>query len=322
MPRPAARRNREDMNMPKLLLLCALLSIAASVLLLQQRSSAVQADSFPSVISLPNGWLPEGVATGRGPVIYAGSRRHGAVYEADLRTGAGRILVPPQVGRIAVGLAFDKRSSHIFVAGGPGGAGYVYDAASGASLASYQFVASGPTFVNDVDVARDAAYFTDSQRPVIYRVPLGPGGELGSSFEIISLPTGFNLNGIVATSNGKSLIGVQSGMGVLLHVDVETGSSSVIDLGGYGVAQGDGLLLEGRKIYVMRNFAEILAEIRLSPDLSSGALQREITDPNFDVPTTIDRFGNTIYAVNARFSSGNDPNLTYTIVGVDLSGKN
>jgi hypothetical protein len=48
-------------------------------------------------------------------------------------------------------------------------------------------------------------------------------------------------------------------------------------------------------------------------------LQREITDPNFDVPTTMDRFGDTIYAVNARFSSGMAPGLTYTIVGVDLS---
>jgi hypothetical protein len=321
--------------MTRLVLLCALFSLVAAVVLFEGRSSAVEGDSFPSIIDLPNGWLPEGVAVGKGPVIYAGSRRHGAVYEADLRTGEGRVLVQEQVGRIAVGLAFDRRSDNIFVAGGgpnargPGGAGYVYDADTGESLQAYQFVTDGgATFVNDVDVTRDAAYFTDSMRPVIYKVPLGPGGELGSSFEIISLPAGFNLNGIVATPDGKTLIGVQSGMGVreLLRVDVESGASSVIDLGGYNVAMGDGLLLEGKTIYVMRNFAEIIAEIRLSPDFSSGELQREITEPItnpnfFDVPTTIDRFGNTIYAVNARFSSGNDPSLTYTIVGVDLSGK-
>jgi hypothetical protein len=309
--------------MTRLVLLCALFSLVAAVVLFEGRSSAVEAKSFPSIINLPNGWLPEGVAVGKGPVIYAGSRRHGAVYEADLRTGEGRILVPPQVGRIAVGLGFDRRSDNIFVAGGPGGAGYVYDADTGASLQAYQFVTDGgATFVNDVDIARNAAYFTDSMRPVIYKVPLGPGGSLGSSFEIIPLPAGFNLNGIVATPDGKTLIGVRTlmGEGALLRVDVESGASSVIDLGGYNVAMGDGLLLEGKTIYVMRNFAEIIAEIRLSPDFSSGELQREITDPNFDVPTTIDRFGNTMYAVNARFSSGNDPSLTYTIVGVDLSG--
>jgi hypothetical protein len=243
-----------------------------------------------------------------------------AVYEANLRTGEGKIVVPEQTGRIAVGLAFDSRSNNIFVAGGPGGAGYVYDADTGASLQAYQFVTDGlPTFVNDVDIARDAAYFTDSTRPVIYKVPLGPGGTLGSSFEVIHLPMGLSLNGIVATPNGKTLIGVQSGLGVLVRV--EGGVASVIDLAGYSVAMGDGLLLEGNTIYVMRNFAEIIAEIRLSPDLSSGVLQREITNSNFDVPTTIDRFGNTIYAVNARFSSGNNPSLTYAIVGVDLNEK-
>ena len=305
--------------MKRLALLCALFSLGAALFLYEHRSTTVEAQNFPSVISLPNGWLPEGVAVGHGGVIYAGSRRHGAVYAADLRTGEGQVIVPPQVGRIAVGLAFDQRSNNIFVAGGGGGAGYVYDSGSGASLASYQFVTTGATFVNDVDVAQDAAYFTDSQRPVIYKVPLGPGGDLGSGFEVLNLPTGLNLNGIVATPDGKTLIGVQSGMGVLVRVDVETGSSSVIDLGGYSVAQGDGLLLQGHTIYVMRNTVEILAEIALSSDFSSGILQREITDPDFDVPTTIDRFRNTIYAVNARFSSGNDPGLTYTIVGVDVS---
>jgi hypothetical protein len=255
------------------------------------RPPAVEARSFPNVIDLPSGWLPEGVAVGKGPVIYAGSRRHGAVYEADLRTGEGRILVPPQTGRIAVGLGFDRRSDNIFVAGGPGGAGYVYDANTGASLQAYQFVTDGgATFVNDVDVARDAAYFTDSSRPVIYKVPLGPGGSLGTSFEVMPLPAGLNLNGIVATPNGKTLIGVQSGQGVLVRIDAESGAASVIDLGGYSVAQGDGLLLEGNTIYVMRNRAEILAEIKLSGDFTEGELKREITDPNFDVPTTIDRF--------------------------------
>jgi hypothetical protein len=309
--------------MTRLVLLCALFSLVAAVVLLERRSSDVEADNFPDSINLPNGWLPEGVAVGRGPVIYSGSRRHGGVHAIDLRTGMGHDAVDPRMdGRIAVGLAFDARSNNIFVAGGPGGAGYVYDADTGGDVADYQFVTPGTTtFVNDVDVARDAAYFTDSARPVIYKVPLGPGGELGTTFDVIQLPMGFNLNGIVATPDGKTLIGVQSGMGFLLRVDVETGSTSVIDLDEYSVAQGDGLLLEGKTIYVMRNFAEIIAEIRLSPDLMSGELQREITDANFDVPTTIDRFGNTIYAVNARFSSGMDPNLTYTIVGVDISEK-
>src|SRR5918912_4473148 len=76
------------------------------------------AKRFPGVIALPNGWLPEGIVTGRGPVIYSGSRANGAIYAADLRTGEGQILVPGQTGRVAVGLDFDRRSNYIFAAGG------------------------------------------------------------------------------------------------------------------------------------------------------------------------------------------------------------
>src|SRR5439155_18096943 len=54
------------------------------------------AKTFPAIINLPDGWLPEGVVVGRGHVIYAGSRRHGAIYAADLRTGQGFVAVPPQ----------------------------------------------------------------------------------------------------------------------------------------------------------------------------------------------------------------------------------
>src|SRR5439155_16037779 len=150
-----------------LLLVVALLAPAAA--------SARAAETFPDVIALPDGWLPEGVVTGHGPVIYSGSRADGAIYAADLRTGAGAILVPGQAGRVAVGLSFDPRTNYIFVAGGPTGKAYVYDAATGALVQEYTLTSPG-TFVNDVIVTREAAYFTDSFLPVYYRVPLGPGG--------------------------------------------------------------------------------------------------------------------------------------------------
>ena len=132
--------------------------------------------NWPDVIALPNGWLPEGVVTGRGPVIYSGSRANGAIYAADLRTGEGAILVPGQAGRVAVGLSFDPRTNYIFVAGGGTGKAYVYDADTGALVQEYALTAPGG-FVNDVIVTRDAAYFTQSARAEYYRVPLAPGGQ-------------------------------------------------------------------------------------------------------------------------------------------------
>lgn len=57
-----------------------------------------QAGAFPEIISLPDGWRPEGVATGRGNTLYAGSLAGGGIYQVDLRTGAGSVLVPQQQG--------------------------------------------------------------------------------------------------------------------------------------------------------------------------------------------------------------------------------
>jgi sugar lactone lactonase YvrE len=256
-------------------------------------------------------------------VIYSGSRANGAIYAADLRTGEGRILVPGETGRVAVGLTFDPRSNYIFAAGGGTGSAYVFDAASGATVATYRFVTSGATFVNDAIVTRDAVYFTDSQRAVLYRVALGPGGSLAGSFETIPLSgdwrqiTGFNANGIEATPDGRTLIVVHSTLGLLYRVDAETGVASVIDLGGASVTNGDGILLQGKTLYVVRNRINQVAVIELAPDLASGQVVDVITDAAFDVPTTIAAFGSRLYAVNARFGTPNTPETRYNIVQLE-----
>jgi sugar lactone lactonase YvrE len=282
------------------------------------------AETFPALISLPNGWLPEGIETGRGPVIYSGSRANGGVYAVDLRSGEGSILVPPQTGRSAVGLAFDRRSNYIFVAGGGTGDGYVYDADMGAAVATYPLALDGPTFINDVVVTTDAAYFTDSNQPILYRVPLGPGGRLPASDAVEALPlggeyrqvAGINANGIVATPDGGSLIIVNSALGVLYEVDPGTGLATAIDVGGAALTMCDGLLLDGRTLYVVRNRLNEIVVIELSADLSSGTVVDVITDPNFDTPTTLAQFGDRLYAVNARFTTPPTPQTEYHIVKV------
>jgi hypothetical protein len=282
-----------------------------------------RAANLPDVIDLPNGWQPEGIVTGRGPVIYSGSRANGAIYAADLRTGEGTILVPGQTGRVAVGLSFDARTNYIFVAGGPTGKAYVYDAGTGAEVREYTLTAPG-TFVNDVIVTSDAAYFTDSLLPHYYRVPLGPAGQPADPADVETIPlsgewqqvTSFNANGIEATSNGKTLVIVNSASGLLYRVDALTGVAAAIDLGGASVSAGDGLLLLNRTLFVVRNRLNLIAVVELAPDLSSGEVVSEITQSNFDVPTTIAKWANQLYVVNARFNTLPTPDTPYTIVRV------
>jgi sugar lactone lactonase YvrE len=298
--------------------------LAFALLLAQAPAGARAAETWPNVIALPNGWLPEGVVTGRGPVIYSGSRANGAIYAANLRTGEGAILVPGQTGRVAVGLSFDARTNYIFVAGGGTGKAYVYDADTGALVQEYTLTAPG-TFINDVIVTRQSAYVTDSRRPVYYRIPLGPGGSLPAPDAVEEIPLSgdwqqvpdvTNANGIEATPNGKTLIVVNSAEGALYHVEPLTGVATRIDLGGESVPNGDGLLLRGRTLYVVQNRLNLIAVIDLAPNLLTGEVVARITDPNFDVPTTVAAFGNALYAVNARFTTPPTPSTPYSIVRI------
>ena len=275
---------------------------------------------FPQVISLPNGFRPEGISAGRGTSFYVGSLVDGAIYRGDVRTGAGSVLIPGQPGRIAAGTEVDKRN-RLFVAGASSGAGHVYDAKSGAELASYQFAAPGTSFVNDVVVTQDAAYFTDSLNPVLYVVPLGHGGRLGTPRTLpfsgeLQYQDGFNANGIEASPDGRTLLVIQSNTGKLFAVSAKTGVTKEVDLHGATLTNGDGLLRRGNTLYVVRNQNNEIAVVRLDRSYRSGTLTRTITNANFDVPTTVAGFGPFLYAVNARFNTPPTPDTTYTVVRV------
>jgi hypothetical protein len=173
--------------------------------------------------------------------------------------------------------------------------------------------------VNDVVVTGNAAYFTDSQKAVLYKVTIKPGGALGGVHTVplrgdLSLAGGFNLNGIDATSNGRSLVAVQSNKGKLFRIDPATGVARKIALGGESVPNGDGILLTGRTLYVVQNQQNRVAVIALSPSLTSGRVVTRLTDPDFAFPTTIDDLGRRLYAVNARFGVSNPSHAQFQVV--------
>jgi sugar lactone lactonase YvrE len=284
------------------------------------------ASTFPDTIRLPDGWQPEGIASGRGTSLYVGSIPTGAVWKADARTGRGDVLVEGQEGRAAIGIKVDRRN-RLFVAGGPTGKAFVYDARTGDDLASYQLTPEGTaaTFVNDVAVTHSAAYFTDSLNQQLYVVPLGRMGGLPDQDEVRVLPlTGdlayvpgeFNLNGIAAAQGGRVLLAVQSNTGLLFRINARTGATRQVDLGGASLTNGDGLLLTGRVLFVVRNRLNQIDVVELSRSLDQGRVVATLTDPDFDVPTTIAFQAGRLYAVNARFGNPDPANARYDIVRV------
>ena len=288
--------------------------LLALAIIVAVASSVAGAQTFPNRIELPDGFQPEGIAIAGGQ-FYVGSIPTGRVYRGSLRTGQGAVLVSAPAGPAAIGMKVDR--GRLFVAGGPTGDAFVYNAKTGATIAAYELPTSGATFVNDVVVTKRAAWFTDSQRAVLYRLPLGPSGRPGTSASVQTVnltgdfqqQPGFNTNGIDATPNGKTLVIVQSSTGRLFTVTPSGVTRAIALAGGESVPNGDGILLDGRTLYVVQNQLNMVAKINLAPNLRSGRVVTRITNAQlpataqFSVPTTIAELGSRLYAVNARFGT-------------------
>jgi sugar lactone lactonase YvrE len=224
---------------------------------------------FPTTIALPNGFRPEGIAIGLLPFAFFGSLANGDLYRVNLVTGEGKVFSTGP-GTPSVGMKVDLLA-RLFVAGGPGGNGRVVNAITGDVMASYTF-ASAPTFVNDVVLTPDAAWFTDSMKPVLYKVPLGPFGALPSQANVQTVPltgsyahvNGFNANGIARTPDRTALLIVQSATGLVFRVDPANGVTTTVDLGGYVVTNGDGLLTVGSTLYAVQNQLNKVAVFELN----------------------------------------------------------
>ncbi|GAA2464443.1 superoxide dismutase [Winogradskya humida] len=274
--------------------------------------------SEPVVLALPDGFQPEGIAIGKLPYAYFGSRVDGDIYRVSLRTGKGTVISEGP-GTPSLGLKLDGRG-RLFVSGGSGGNARVLNAATGAVLKSYQ-LQTGAAFINDVVLTGGAAWYTDSANPVLFKLPLGRHGKLPA--EPVRVPitgdlvytTGNNANGITATPDGRGLIVVQSNTGKLFKTSY-AGHTTEIDLGGDNVLNGDGLWLRGSTLYVVQNRDNVITTIKLNNQATEGTVLSRTTSPAFDVPTTIAEYGKRFYLPNARFTTPPTPTTPYTAVGV------
>jgi sugar lactone lactonase YvrE len=272
------------------------------------------------VIVLPGASSAEGVAAGRGSTFYAGELFGGDIFRGDLQRGTAERFIDAPPDHMALGLKLDDASGQLFVAGGFTGQGYVYDATTGAAVATYQFGTPGTSIINDVVITQDGAWFTDSVQPKLYFVPISPTGAPGD-FSVLTL-TGpaadtsgdFNLNGIAATPDGRTLIVAHSTNGALYTVDPLTGASELLVA---GVAP-DGILYESGRLWVAEPFLNQVTRLRPNPDLTEAVVEEVITSELFQTPSTIALHGDQLAAVNAKFDTGFPPTADeYEVVLVE-----
>ena len=286
--------------------------VILSVLVLSVFSAPASADPRPASIPLPNDFQPEGIAVGAGHTFYVGSLRDGDIYRGDLRSGEGAVFIDVE-NRAAVGMRVVEARHWLVVAGGATGHAWVYDTRDGTTTADLVLGPPGTTFSNDVAITDEALYFTDTFAPMLYRVPILANGTFGPTESVpVTGPAaatgGFGLNGIDSTHRGWLIVN-HSDLGILALINPATGVSREIPLSGTALIPGtlDGLQLEGRTVWVVQNFANSIARVQLSPDLTSGRVVEVITSELFRVPTTVARHGSTLAVVNGRFDLGFPP---------------
>lgn len=162
---------------------------------------------------------------------------------------------------------------------------------------------------------------------MLYVLPIAEDGTLGDPSELpltgdyMQVPDEFNANGIAASADGQTLIVAQStdpdGTGSALYaVDADTGDATLIDVGGEGIENADGLVLAGTTLYVVENRSNDVAVVELAEDLESAEIVDVLTNPDFNVPTTGSLALGALYTVNAQFGDTDD--TTFEIVRVDL----
>ena len=301
----------------------ALLSVAFMYLALPATSVSAADRPFPDRVYVLDGSASEGFAIGKGSTAY-NSSPDGSIYKVDLRSGKGEVLVEAQdpLDCFKLGMRVDDRTNYLFVAGCVYGNAFVYDADTGALIMEYQLNNSGEFgIVNDLTITKDAVYFTDSFRPVLYRLPLSRDGGIplapGAATEM-PLPDEFinndpfccTGNGIVSTSNGKTLIIGHSNLARLYRMDTTTGNVDQIAVDGPLTGFLDGIAMHGDTLYIMTPYdfpgppvsIDRIQVVELDKGYRSGTLVETITDPeNLDGVASGAIFGDSLYVNNARY---------------------
>jgi hypothetical protein len=307
------------MTGPRKPVLGIVLAAVIAMALLAPQAAAGHADR---AIVLPGATGTEGVARLNGQTFFAGDLLTGDIFRGRINTGTAVQFLDAPAGRFAAGMKADPSDRLLFVAGGPTGAGYVYNTRTGAPVSSYQFQAPPtPTFINDVALSKGGAWFTDSSQALLYFVPVVNGVPSGTFTTLTltgpaaDLSGAFNNNGIQAVQDGGKLIVAHSGNGVLNLVDTVTGASSTI--AGISVPNVDGILLKGsHQVIAVQNADNALSVWKLGSHFGSGRLQEVITSPLFEFPTTVARFGSRLAVANAKFDTGFPPTATQFEVNV------
>lgn len=276
---------------------------------------------------------PEGIAyDARSRTLYTVGSTSAAIAHVDARTGKVTTVVAKdvasQIGDLfpaVLGLKVDARG-RLWMAGGRTGKVFVVDPRTGRLIQTIATPGEGG-LINDVAFAGGKAFFTDTFRGTLWAadagadIPATPEAWVEFKGTPLEYAQGANLNGILATPDGRSLITGQMNKGLLYRIDVASKQVTPIAIGGEKVEGADGLILQGRTLYVIRQPAAEIVTVQLSPDLTWGGVVKRTKTEGLLWPATGVIVGGELVVVNTQFNKRgtNDPETPFSLQRVPLS---
>ena len=288
------------------------------------------------VLALPDAAAyPEGIAAAPdGRTLYTTNAVTGAVFAIDVASGkvtaAGDPFgIAPGAESTAplrsLGAKVDGRG-RLWVAGGTTGSMHLFDLASKTTVATFTTPGTGG-FINDVVLTPEAAYFTDTRRPMLWRVPAGANADaalepwISFAGTALEYTDGANLNGIAATPDGRYLIVVQMAAGKLFRIDTRAREVARIDAGSELLTLGDGLILDGRRLYLVRQGAGEIVALDLGADFLTAKVVKRITPAQLAWPATAALVGDRLFVANSQFNKrgSNTAVKPFSVVSIPVS---
>ena len=165
------------------------------------------------------------------------------------------------------------------------------------------------SFLNDVWVGPDGTvYVTDSSLPIIWQVVSNRGSwsieqwlDVSETITYTDTLSDFDLGGIVTTKNDRYLLTSQGTTGQLWRIDLHTQAIREVDLLGASINNADGIVLKGRKLWVVQNFLRQVSLFRLDNNATTAELRDiQSTDPNQTL-TTAALVRGRLLAVDSQF---------------------
>jgi sugar lactone lactonase YvrE len=252
--------------------------------------------------------------------FFVGSVKEGTIYKGKIARPSLEVFSPGGAdGRtIATGMFFTN--DRLVVVGRQTGLIFVYNTKNGRLISKLDNgLRTGQTFLNDTTFAPDgSAYVTDSVNPVLYRVVPTMKGQYelqeflkfeGTPVVYVNAPgaEGINVNGIVATADGRYLIIGKRNENRLFRVDLKSREIVPLNMPAGMLNTPDGLFLEGTTLYVAQNVPKSIAVVKLSSDFSQAELERTINHPTFAFPTSVARYKNRLLVVSSQFDTAGSP---------------